>query len=149
MENKRQYEIIVKGADQGKSKKTKIVENAISSPGKNKKIMDIASNMIVAKEIGAVVDRVASFVVSNVGLTTGSSESQERANLMYKGVKTLGIAVATGNPAVIGTILVSEAVNTLFNQIQINLKQAVENESLTLSRQRAGIAFNHNRHNNH
>ncbi len=92
-----------------------------------------------------------SFTVSNIGLTTGNTESQQWAEFAMSGLSMAGTAlfsVITGNILPVALSIVNKGISIAFKQAQIDLEQSIENESLGISRQRAGIAFNHSRKNN-
>lgn len=103
---------------------------------------------IAFKESEAFVKRSIAYHISNVGLTTGNSESQERAQFMYSAggsLLSIGVSAITGNWAGVVAASINNMMSVYFNQAQIDLRQSIENESLALSRQRAGIAFNSSR----
>lgn len=94
------------------------------------------------------ISQAVSFKTSNVGLVTGNSASQERIDLMMNGGRFLlsaGAVVATANPVLMVSFALAKASEVYFKQRQIDLNYSIERESLNLSRQRAGIAFNRSR----
>lgn len=152
------YEIVVKlkGADSGggggggsggggSSKKNTAQENTASPFAE---AIGFVRNSVVYKELTGIGKQAASFYVTNIGLTTGNSESQQQAQFnmsLLGGLGGAALAVATGNPLAVALMAVHATTSLYFNQKQIDLEQRIENESLALSRQRAGVAFNHSR----
>ena len=150
------YEIVVKlegggsgsgGGGSGGSSATKnTVQENTAHPFRD--TVKFIGNSIAFKELSGLAKRSVSFYVTNIGLTTGNSESQQRAEFALNTLGTLGtvgISLATGNYVAAALIAVHTATNIYFNQKQIDLEQRIENESLALSRQRAGVAFNRSR----
>ena len=148
--NSHSYEIVIK-LNNGERKKTeKKSGNPLSF------ISEFHSEMknapygigIAYKEGESFVKNAIAFNVSNVGLTTGNSESQERAQLHWNStlkIASTALALGSGNYAAAAISIITEAVNICFKDAQIKLRQYIENESLALSRERAGIAFNRSR----
>jgi hypothetical protein len=148
------YEIVVNlkgggggsGGGSGGGGSSNAAQKNTASPFKE--ALDFVRNSVVVKEITGIGKQAASFYVTNIGLTTGNSESQQQAAFNMKvisGVVGAGVALATGNYLGAALMGVHAATSLYFNQKQIDLEHRVENESLSLSRQRAGVAFNHSR----
>lgn len=148
------YEIVVKlegggsgGGGSGGSSATKnTVQENTAHPFRD--TVKFIGNSIAFKELSGLAKQSVSFYVTNVGLTTGNSESQQRAEFMLNTAGTIasiGMSVAMGNYVGAALIAVHTATNIYFKQKQIDLEQRIENESLALSRQRAGVAFNRSR----
>lgn len=148
------YEIIVKlegggsggGDGGGGGGKATAADKNTASPFK--KGLDFVRHNVVVKELTGLGKQAASFYVTNVGLTTGNTESQQQAQMMMNvagGVVGAGIAIATGNYLGAALMAVHAATSIYFNQKQIDLEQRIESESLHLARQRAGVAFNRSR----
>lgn len=111
-------------------------------------VWDLMKNSIAAREIKSVTRQAVSFAVSNVALTTGNSLSQERMevaiNTGAKGI-AYGIALGKGNFALAAIMAVNDTVSAIMSATRLRLENQVERESLSLSRDRAGIAFNYSR----
>lgn len=150
------YEIVVKlkGADGGgggnggggASVNNNTALKNTASPFRD--TVDYVRKSVVFKELTGIGKQAVSFYVTNIGLTTGNSESQQQAQFNMSVLGGLGgaaLAVATGNPLAVALMGVHAATSIYFKQKQIDLEQRIENESLALSRQRAGVAFNHSR----
>lgn len=106
------------------------------------------NSSIVARELKSIGQQAVSFAVSNIALTTGNSLSQERMQVaLSTGGKLVayGTALATGNVAAAAIMAVNDIMSTVMRATQLELKGNVERESLALSRDRAGIAFNNSR----
>lgn len=128
-----------------------------STPGSPTKTLSAPAKTSVWKMLGQstmvqtgknFINQTISFKTSNVGLVTGNSASQERIDLIMNGGKFLlsaGAVVATGNPALILSFALAKSMDVAMRQRQIDLNYSIERESLNLSRQRAGIAFNRSR----
>ena len=149
--NSHSYEIIIK-LDQSNGSGTSKKQNGnpksfiAEAHSKLKNFSPIVG--IAFKEGEAFAKRAVAFQVSNVALTTGNTESQERAQFgwdMTGRVVSIGGAAVTGNWAGVVMSAINTMMSVYFNQAQIDLRQSIENESLALSRQRAGIAFNSSR----
>ena len=109
---------------------------------------DYVRKSVVFKKLTGIGKQAVSFYVSNVGLTTGNTESQQQAQFNMSvicGIANAGMALYMHNPLAIALMAVHATTSLYFNQKQIDLEQRIENESLSLSRQRAGVAFNHSR----
>ena len=144
------YEIVVKlkgsGGGSGGSKKEQTEDKNTASPFRQ--TIDFVKNSVAVKEVSGIIKQSASFTVSNVGLTTGNTESQQQAQFAMNALGTTASvvgAVATGNYLALALMAINIGTSIYFNQKQIDLEQRIENESLALSRQRAGVAFNHSR----
>lgn len=149
------YEIVVKlkgsgGGSSGDSGGATSTKNTVAenTAGPFKQTVDFVRKSVAFKELTGIGKQAVSFYVTNVGLTTGNTESQQQAQFnmnVIGGMANAGVAVATGN--YIGLVLMGlhAATSIYFKQKQIDLEQRIENESLHLSRQRAGVAFNHSR----
>ena len=147
MAEQHSYEIVVKLSPGSGSKKKK--ENTpVSTREKIAEGLKVVKNNIAFKEITGIAQQAASFTVSNIGLTTGNTESQQWAEFAMSGLSMAGTAlfsVITGNILPFALSIVNKGISIAFKQAQINLEQNIENESLALSRQRAGVAFNQSR----
>lgn len=122
-------------------------EKTIASPSKTNIIKMLGQSTAVQTGKNFVTQAV-SFTVSNVGLVTGNSASQDRINFALNTTKfavNTAMVLSTGNPAVMISYALTTAMGVYFNQRQIDLNYGIERESLNLSRQRAGIAFNRSR----
>ncbi len=89
-----------------------------------------------------------SYNVSTVALTSGNSESQARMQFAINTANDsimLGGAIASGNYLSAALSMLNKATSIVFGKERIELEQRIENESLSVSRQRAGIAFNRSR----
>ena len=110
--------------------------------------MDVIKNSVIARELTSVTRQAVSFAVSNISLTTGNNISQERIEFGMNAAGKLaayGTALATGNVVAAGIMAINDTLTTVMNAERIRLANAVERESLSLSRDRAGIAFNNSR----
>ena len=110
--------------------------------------IEMIKHSVVAREISTVTRQAVSFAVSNISLTTGNNVSQERIEFGLNAAGKLaayGTALFTGNFVAAGIMALNDTITTVMNTERIRLANAVERESLALSRDRAGIAFNHSR----
>lgn len=147
------YEIVVKlegygggGSGGGSSSAKKNPADQITA-SPTSSISEFIKNAVAIKHVTNVAKKTTSFVVSNVGLTTGNSESQQQAEFLMNSMGTMveaGISAAT-NPAALVSMVLSKAMQISFNRERIDLERRIETESLDLSRQRAGVAFNRSR----
>ena len=108
----------------------------------------VINDSIVARELTTIARQATSFAVSSVGLTTGNTVSQERIQFGMSAATKLaayGTALATGNIVAASIMAINDTMNAVMRAAQIELNNRVERESLALSRDRAGIAFNQSR----
>ena len=56
-----------------------------------------------------------------------------------------GMAIGTGNFAAAAVMLVNDTMSFITNSARLRMSNTVERESLALSRDRAGVAFNYSR----
>lgn len=120
---------------------------------------------VAAQTIQPFIQQATNYLVSNVQLTTGSSQLQEKVNfgmqVMNMGVNayknaqagaTLTMAMGLGGAAGIGIGLALSAVSfgmdTMFKQAQINLRNNEESSQRAYLVNRAGTAFNMSRRGN-
>lgn len=143
------YEIVIKVG-----KGTGSASAAKSDDAKSTAVADSASGFadvgkaIAFKSVKNIADQSLSFVASNVGLTTGNTEAQQRIQFAMQTtgeLATFGAAIATGNYLAAALSVVNKITSIYFNAKQISLEQSIETESLKLSRERAGVAFNRSR----
>lgn len=111
----------------------------------------VITGTMVAREIRSGVMQAVSHRNTTVSITTGNTVSQERMSYATNAAGKLasyGIA-AIANPAMaavmILTDLVSSGIGALMKADTLRTQSAQERESLALSRDRAGIAFNQSR----
>lgn len=146
------YEIVIKLDGEGSSvkkssKKTAEDMVAKSSDENNNSLIGTA---VAYKSLKNFTEQAISYNVSTLELTTGNSESQARMQFAINTVNDsimLGGAIASGNYLSAALTVMNKITSIVFNQSKIDLKQSIENESLSVSRQRTGIAFNHSRTN--
>ncbi len=103
---------------------------------------------IIARELRSIGRQVTSYAVSNVSLVTGNTISQERLEFGMNAAGKLaayGTALATGNFVAAGIMAINDALTLALNADRLRRTNAVERESLALSRDRAGVAFNYSR----
>lgn len=141
---KHTYEIIVRMKNGGGNSN---VSGASPQSNSSNGIKEKASDFIVFNEAKSFGKQAVSFAVSNVGLMTGNSESQALIDFHANLFSTIGIALFTGNIAAAMLTVAHQMTNALFKSQQIHLEQRIESESLSVSRTRAGIAFNRSRMN--
>jgi hypothetical protein len=143
------YEIVIKV---GKGTLSKGAET--SDDAKEKSVADIASataeasTLIAFKSAKNIADQTVSFVTSNVGLTTGNTEAQQRIEFgmnTAQQIGAVGASLAAGNYLAAALVIINKLTSIAFRQSQIDLEQSIESESLAVSRQRFGIAFNRSR----
>jgi hypothetical protein len=146
------YEIVVKlqgaggGGSSGGGGGGNTAEENTANPFKE--TVNFIKNSIAFKEISGIAKRSASFVVTNIGLTTGNSDSQQEAEFALSALGTIGavgLSIGTGNYIAAALIGLHTVTDIFFKQQQIDLEQRIESESLHLARQRAGAAFNRSR----
>lgn len=111
----------------------------------------VISGTVIAREIRSGAMQAFSHRNTIVGLTTGNTVSQERMSYAINAAGKLasyGIAAAV-NPAVAATMmltdLISSGIGAILKADTLRTQSASERESLVLSRDRAGIAFNQSR----
>jgi hypothetical protein len=143
------YEIVIKvgkgtlssssnSSDNAKDKAIASVDTALEDTGK----------AIAFKAVKSIADQTVSFMTSNVGLTTGNTEAQQRIEFgmnTAQQVGALGASLVAGNYLAAALMILNKVTSISFAQKQIDLEQSIETESLNLSRQRAGVAFNRSR----
>lgn len=143
--NKNEYTITIKLDRPVKKPKE---EKPIPLTNQASEAISFFKNNVVFKEVGNLASQSVSFYVTNIGLTTGNSESQARAqlalNVANKGA-LLAASIATGNIIGAGLLITNELLSIGFRQSQIDLQQNIESTNLAVSRTRAGIAFNSSR----
>ena len=117
---------------------------------------------VVAQTIQPFIQQATNYIVSNVELTTGSTQLQQKIDFAMQAVNTgvnafknaqagavLTMAMGMGGGLGIGLGLALSAVSfgmdTLFKQQQINLKSEEENRQIAYLTNRAGPAFNSSR----
>lgn len=108
----------------------------------------LINSSIVARELRSLGRQAVSTAVTNVSITTGNTVSQERLEYgLNSGAKlaAYGTALATGNVGAAALMAINDTMSILTRATQIALQNNVERESLALSRDRAGIAFNQSR----
>lgn len=144
--NKNEYTITIKFDKSSKKKKEEEKPKSITKQASD--TINFFKNNVVFKEVGNLASQSVSFYVTNIGLTTGNSESQARAqlalNVANKGA-LLAASIATGNIIGAGLLITNELISIGFRQSQIDLQQNIESTNLAVSRTRAGIAFNSSR----
>lgn len=146
------YEIVIKLDGEGSSVKqtgkSKAKDMIAKSDDENNN--GLIGTAIAYKSLKNFTEQAISYNVSTLELTTGNSESQARMQFAINTVNdsiVLGGAIASGNYLSAVLTMMNKVTSIVFNQSKIDLKQRVENESLSVSRQRAGIAFNRSRTN--
>lgn len=146
------YEIVVRlgnnAAGAAKTSEEK-AQDMVAKPQDDSKPSMLGA-AVAYKSIKGFADQTVSFTVSNIALTTGNSESQARAQFALNTANEaimLGGAIATGNILAAALMAVNKITSIAFKQAQINLENNIERESLAISRQRAGVAFNRSRMN--
>ena len=86
--------------------------------------------------------------MSTIGLTTGNMVSQQRIqtklSVGLKAVAYIG-ALKTGNVIAASIMAINDLVSAVQQANTFRLNNRVESESLALSRERAGVAFNQSR----
>lgn len=130
--------------------------NKVSSSGK------ALGNYIASQTIKPFIQQATNYVISNVELTTGSTQLQQKVDFAMQAVNTgisawsnaaAGAALTTSmglsGPLGIGIGLALTAVTTgmdiAFKQQQINLKSEEESRQISYLVNRAGPAFNSSR----
>jgi|LSQX01.2.fsa_nt_gb hypothetical protein len=119
-------------------------------------------NYIASQTIKPFINQATNYIVSNVELTTGSTQLQQKVDFAMEAVNTgisawsnaaAGAALTTsmglGGPIGIGIGLaltaVTKGMDIIFKQQQINLKREEENRQINYLTNRAGPAFNSSR----
>ena len=92
------------------------------------------------------------FAVSQIEVSTGSAESQRRAQMISGAVGKLGGIVAAGMAGgavgaavAAGMVVVEGVVDSVYKGIEVENRKRLENESLYLRRSRLGMAINRSR----
>ena len=119
-------------------------------------------NYVASQTIKPFINQATNYITSNVELTTGSTQLQQKVDFAMEAVNTgisawsnaAGGAVITasmglGGPIGIGIGLaltaVTKGMDIAFKQAQINLKRDEENRQIAYLVNRAGPAFNSSR----
>lgn len=119
-------------------------------------------NYIASQTIKPFINQATNYITSNVELTTGSTQLQQKVDFAMQAVNTgisawsnaaAGAAITTamglGGPIGIGIGLaltaVTKGMDIAFKQAQINLKRDEENRQISYLVNRAGPAFNRSR----
>lgn len=140
---------IINANGNGKSRGSGKAAESTTSGGKAvSTAQDAIDASIVARELSAIARQATSLVVSSVSITTGNTASQERIEFGMNAAGKLaayGTALITGNIPAVAIMAINDTVNIVMKASQIALNEKVEQESLVLSRDRAGIAFNRSR----
>lgn len=142
--------------------------SSASLSDKKTKTSSAGSNLIKyisAQTIEPLVNKTINFVASNVELTTGSRELQEKTDFVMQGVSvgmnafknaqggaviTAAMGLGAGLGAGIGLALsgLSIAMDIMFKQRQIDLRAQIEDRQIKYLSNRAGPAFNASRRGN-
>ena len=112
----------------------------------------VAAGLVAVCQIRPYVDTAINFGVSQISLTTGSEEAQQRAEAIKSAVSsatTLGFAAIVGGVpgfvAAAGMIAIDKAFAFAQNQFTINTKKSIEIENINLRTSRLGAATNRSR----
>lgn len=152
------YEIIIRYDGEG----TPQAQSPVATPQQAKAPQAMPkdfSQYVIAKTIQPYAMQAVSYTVGNVGLTTGSTELQQKADLARTAVDTVvggyvaaksgavmaasfGLSTGAGAAVAVAIFAASKAVDYGFKVAKQNLDKAVEAEQLSLNRTRAGIAWN-------
>jgi hypothetical protein len=112
----------------------------------------VITGTVIARELRSGAMQAFSHRNTIVGLTTGNTVSQERMSYAINAggkLASYAIAAIAVNPAVAATMmltdLISSGIGALIKADTLRTQAVSERESLALSRDRAGIAFNQSR----
>ena len=112
----------------------------------------VAAGLVAVGQIRPYVDMAINFGVSQISLTTGSAEAQQRAAAITSAASsatTLGIAALAGGvpglATAAGMIAVQKAIAFAQHQFTVNAQKAVEAENINLRTSRLGAATNRSR----
>lgn len=112
----------------------------------------LVAGFVVAQQVKPYVDQVIGFSVSQIQATTGSSELQQKAQVVsgaVSAIASIGIgAVVGGVPgAAISAALtvVSGAITTVQNGIAIDTNRRIEREAIDRKTSRLGQTINRSR----
>lgn len=112
----------------------------------------LVSAIVASDKIKPYVQQVATFGISQIEMTTGSSELQRKMQAVSaigssaSGIVTAGIVGGIGSAATMAAVqLLQTVIQTAINQATINNQKIIENENLQLARSRAGMVSNKSR----
>lgn len=121
-------------------------------------------NYIASQTIKPFINQATNYIVSNVELTTGSTQLQQKVDFAMQAVNTgisawsnaaagaaLTASMGLGGPIGIGIGLALTAVtigmDIMFKQQQINLNKGIEDKQRAYLQDRMGVAFTQGRRN--
>ena len=112
----------------------------------------LVAGFVVAQQIKPYVDQVIGFSVSQIQVTTGSAELQQKAQVVSGAVSAIA---SIGMGAVVGGVpgaaisaaltVVSGAITTVQNGIAIETNRRIERESIDRKTSRLGQSINRSR----
>ena len=117
------------------------------------------SKYVIAKTIVPYAQQGINYITSNVGLTTGSTELQQKVDLARTGIETIiggyvsakagaamaagfGMTAGAGAAVAVAIYAAGKVVDYGYKAARQNLEKAVEAQQLAMARTRAGIAYN-------
>lgn len=108
----------------------------------------VAAGLVAVCQIRPYVDTAINFCVSQISLTTGSEEAQQRAqavNGMVSSATSLGIAAIAGGIPGLAAAAGMMAIAFAQHNYTVNVKKAIEAENINLRTSRLGAATNRSR----
>lgn len=112
----------------------------------------IAMGLVAYRELSPYISQAVQFGISQIEVTTGSAESQRKAQMLSNMAGTgLSIVVAglAGGPgaaaAAAGMAALQGITSALYRSMEIQNQKRLENENLALRKSRLGLATNRSR----
>lgn len=161
--NNNRYEIIVKigggeeeggSAVAGSSTEGTSGEHVVGG-GEGRNLQRAAKKLFSYGTISSCVDRFATYHLSQVELSTGAKEYEQRLSSSYSVAKQVvdagvafGVGIATGNPVLAAIGLVTSVVGSVVSYAQsvstLRKKETLENVSISMQNMRAGVSGRRN-----
>lgn len=123
---------------------TPIKKKTTGADGKNPNAM--MSMVVATNYIKPYIQQAISVGISQIEMTTGSSELQRKMEVMSSvgssigGIVTAGIMGGIGGAAAAGAmLLIQKTIEASINSINIQNQKKIEQENLSLARSRAGM----------
>lgn len=108
----------------------------------------VAAGLVAVDQLRPYVETAINFGVSQISLTTGSAEAQQRAAAITSAVssaKTLGFAAIAGGIPGLAASAVMMAIAFAQHNYTLNAQKAIEAENINLRTSRLGAATNRSR----
>ena len=127
---------------------------APASPKEAKKTSQkaVAAGLVAYREISPYISQAVQFQISQIEVTTGSAETQRKAQFLSSAIGT-GVSVVVagfaGGPAAAaaaaGMAAIQGITSAFYRSMEIQNQKMRENENLALRKSRLGLATNRSR----